>query len=286
MGWVVFKPDADMKEAVDKLCESKVNDFVLHMDQLDKASYQRLRAAPSLMNAPDRIKSSLEHVRSLVKQFETESADGRGSKAVEAKLVQLRDKSDYDAPDGEDDHSRVVRLDVLDRRFLDIYLHYLRTVFHTCYYCVCTTDFAEELTKKCIGHVRKQQPHTGKNAKQNEISWVKTFDEKIPLLTAKESIDPAEYGGENHAEELSKLCKPNIQVEDEGKYRCKVCKKLFKAGPFVEKHILNKHGDTVTEKLDDVSSRHWEVRVLLIRFVYSSNTSTTGYWIQRRSRRQ
>lgn len=55
--------------------------------------------------------------------------------------------------------------------------------------------------------------------------------------------------------ELTKICKPNIQVEDEGKYRCKICKKLFKAAPFVEKHILNKHPDVVGDRLEQVSRR-------------------------------
>lgn len=189
-----------MKEAVEKLSESKVNDFTLHMTLQDKPSYQRLRSAPSLMNAPDRIKASLEHVRTLVTKHETEISDDRGSKALEAKLVQLRDKSDYDAPDGEDDHARAIRIDILERRFLDLYIHYLRTVFHVCYYCVASTDFAEELVRKCVGHVRKQQPHTNKNSKSNEQNWVKNFDEKIPLLTDRESVDPIEHGGENYQE--------------------------------------------------------------------------------------
>lgn len=52
--------------------------------------------------------------------------------------------------------------------------------------------------------------------------------------------------------ELTKLCKPNIQQEDEGKYRCKQCKKLFKAAPFVEKHILNKHSELIGDRLEQV----------------------------------
>jgi hypothetical protein len=34
-------------------------------------------------------------------------------------------------------------------------------------------------------------------------------------------------------------------MEDEGKFRCKTCQKLFKATAFVEKHVANKHPELV-----------------------------------------
>lgn len=54
--------------------------------------------------------------------------------------------------------------------------------------------------------------------------------------------------------ELSKAVEQHLKQEDESKYRCKVCSKLFKATSFVEKHIANKHGELV-KVLDDVSPR-------------------------------
>lgn len=36
-----------------------------------------------------------------------------------------------------------------------------------------------------------------------------------------------------------------MKQEDEGKFRCKTCQKLFKATSFVEKHIANKHPELV-----------------------------------------
>ncbi len=53
--------------------------------------------------------------------------------------------------------------------------------------------------------------------------------------------------------ELSKVAEPYIKQEDEGKFRCKTCQKLFKATSFVEKHIANKHPELV-KSLDDVST--------------------------------
>jgi hypothetical protein len=42
---------------------------------------------------------------------------------------------------------------------------------------------------------------------------------------------------------LHVLAKDHIKHEDEGKFRCRTCNKLFKALNFVEKHISNKHPD-------------------------------------------
>jgi hypothetical protein len=42
-----------------------------------------------------------------------------------------------------------------------------------------------------------------------------------------------------------------VKQEDEGKFRCKTCQKLFKATSFVEKHIANKHGELV-KQLDEL----------------------------------
>jgi hypothetical protein len=46
---------------------------------------------------------------------------------------------------------------------------------------------------------------------------------------------------------------PYLKQEDEGKFRCKTCQKLFKATSFVEKHIANKHPELV-KSLDEVIS--------------------------------
>ena len=51
---------------------------------------------------------------------------------------------------------------------------------------------------------------------------------------------------------LTKAVEPHVKQEDEGKFRCKTCQKLFKAPSFVEKHIVNKHPDLV-KQLDEVS---------------------------------
>lgn len=52
--------------------------------------------------------------------------------------------------------------------------------------------------------------------------------------------------------ELPRVVEPHIKQEDEGKFRCRTCNKLFKASAFVEKHVANKHPELVMQ-LEEVS---------------------------------
>lgn len=100
--------------------------------------------------------------------------------------------------------------------------------------------------------------------------WLEWLDSKVALLIDRSGVDPRDYGGKSYEEyvpfldcfinlrinrdnfrELSRACEPYIKQEDEGKFRCKTCQKLFKATSFVEKHIANKHPDLV-KGLDEV----------------------------------
>jgi hypothetical protein len=52
--------------------------------------------------------------------------------------------------------------------------------------------------------------------------------------------------------ERSRWIGPHIGKEDEAKWRCTLCKKLFKASEFVEKHIVNKHSDDFKSQMEEV----------------------------------
>ncbi|KAL4082083.1 hypothetical protein V8B97DRAFT_1927313 [Scleroderma yunnanense] len=165
---------------------------------------------------------------------------------------------------------------------LDLYLAYLRAAYHTCYYCAVVTDHSEELQRKCLKHVRKPlskslleevkaaeaekaekekkedetdvaitKPPENRDWKRNDERWLEWFDSKIALLINRAGVDPRDYGGKSYDEELTKAVEPYIKQEDEGRFRCKTCQKLFKATSFVEKHIANKHGELV-KQLDEV----------------------------------
>jgi len=88
--------------------------------------------------------------------------------------------------------------------------------------------------------------------RRNDERWCDWLDNKIALLINKAEVDPRDYGGKNPQDELTKVCQAHIKQEDEGKFRCKQCNKLFKAMSFVEKHVANKHPELV-KHLDDLT---------------------------------
>ncbi|MBW0491899.1 hypothetical protein O181_031614 [Austropuccinia psidii MF-1] len=298
VGWVSFLPGTDMQVAESILSESKLNNFTLHMMRAERPAFQKLRVCPGIMNTHDRILKDLSYIRKLAVQFENEyfglgvDEDKRGSTAIEAKIKHMKeelvenigstslgsdaklDKVDSETPqnlelsdlDGE---SKALvpdeKMYFIDKKALDIYLYYLRTAFHCCYYCVCVCDFQEELLRRCAKHVRKPAPASTddatiittpkshrKNAhsqstRANENSWARTLDERLSLLLARSEVDPRDFGGERIDDEIHRLCQPQITDEGAGKFRCKNCSKLFKAMNFIEKHIMTKHTEVINQ---------------------------------------
>ncbi|KAM6495488.1 hypothetical protein JOM56_008194 [Amanita muscaria] len=206
----------------------------------------------------------------------------RGSAAVERRIEKLMaDMREQGLVDINDEMAYEEKKVAVS---LDLYLAYLRAAYHSCYYCAVTTDHLEELQRKCIKHVRKPLPKSmnedgkpleadkekkedesvdknaekekegrrdgkssaeNKDPKRNDERWLEWLDSKAALLINRDGVDPHDYGGKNYDEELAKIVEPFIKQEDEGKFRCKTCQKLFKATSFVEKHIANKHPDHV-----------------------------------------
>ncbi|KII96062.1 hypothetical protein PLICRDRAFT_694151 [Plicaturopsis crispa FD-325 SS-3] len=207
----------------------------------------------------------------------------RGSVAVERRIEKIMaDLVEQGLVDVNDDKALNAKKTVVS---LDLYLAYLRAAFHTCYYCAIVTDHLEELQRKCLKHVRKpmsktlleevkaaekekeerekikvdddeapqvkEKPAETRDWKRNDERWLDWLDSKIALLINRDGVDPRDYGGKSYDDELTKAVEYHIKQEDEGKFRCKTCQKLFKATSFVEKHIANKHPELVTH-LDEL----------------------------------
>ncbi|KAM5534897.1 hypothetical protein V8D89_011452 [Ganoderma adspersum] len=210
-----------------------------------------------------------------------------GSEAVERHIEKvMADLQEQGAVDTSDEKALEAKRTVIA---LDLYLAYLRAAFNTCYYCAVITDHVEELQRKCVKHLRKpmskmllqevqaaeaskddKEPKVEESVeaakerdvsaakekenrdwKRNDERWLEWLDSKVALLIDRSGVDPRDYGGKSYEEELSRACEPYIKQEDEGKFRCKTCQKLFKATSFVEKHIANKHPDLV-KGLDEI----------------------------------
>lgn len=77
---------------------------------------------------------------------------------------------------------------------MDLYLSYLRAAFNTCYYCAFVADYAEELQRRCIGHIRKPLS----SAVRDEIK----AEEEAKLAKAREDEErAAEPAGDDAAME-------------------------------------------------------------------------------------
>lgn len=113
---------------------------------------------------------------------------------------------------------------------------------------------------------RERERKSRKNTfpqKTAEEKWIESHDLRIaPLLIPSAALNLPEeegglrlgdYGGRDPEEELKKLCAPLIKQEEQSKYRCKECNKLFRAPEFVIKHITTKHTDVTQGRIDDVS---------------------------------
>ena len=85
-----------------------------------------------------------------------------------------------------------------------------------------------------------------------DANFVKAFDERLPLLVDPANVDPRDHGGKSVDDELVHIVQPHVKEEEEGKYRCRECNKLFSAQKFVVKHVATKHPQLVGDKLDDV----------------------------------
>ncbi|EKM59421.1 uncharacterized protein PHACADRAFT_249892 [Phanerochaete carnosa HHB-10118-sp] len=113
--------------------------------------------------------------------------------------------------------------------------------------CMDERDKEKEKEKESAA---KDKPES-RDWKRNDERWLEWLDSKLALLITRNGVDPRDYLGKSYEEELSKACEQHIKQEDEGKFRCKTCQKLFKATSFVEKHIANKHPDLV-KHLEDI----------------------------------
>ncbi|TFK99084.1 hypothetical protein BDV98DRAFT_532986 [Pterulicium gracile] len=326
-GWIRLADDTDMSFAMTELAEKKIEGFKLHVSNTTRPFVNKIRYAPEVASKPERLEKDLANVKALTSLLEEQAAALRkpskngenseqngqngdvqmspppeknetdqqeeqkesGIEAIERRVEKLMaDLAEKHLLDTSNDESlQLKKLEVS----LDLYIAYLRSAFHTCYYCALVTDYVEELQRKCIKHVRRPLPTPvtaeGKTAEvkaedgaepdesakdvteENEAEkrlrekelreknkaddrWSEWLDSKIALLIDRDNVDPRDYGGKNYDEELAKAIEPCIKQEDEGKFRCKICQKLFKATAFVEKHVANKHPESI-KSLEDIS---------------------------------
>ncbi|KAE9013881.1 hypothetical protein PR003_g14888 [Phytophthora rubi] len=101
--------------------------------------------------------------------------------------------------------------------------------------------------------------------------WAAALDEKVQaylkelapeVVEAKRAKDRAlvdEIETREEAALESTYSNYGEKASDDGKHRCRLCTKLFKAMDFVKKHIRNKHPELVVDKIAEVGESYmWE----------------------------
>ncbi|KAI9607999.1 hypothetical protein H4Q26_005452 [Puccinia striiformis f. sp. tritici PST-130] len=270
VGWVSFLPGTDMKAAeMHSENQRSINNFTLHLMITERPAFQKLRFCPGIMKrttgssriwrrsaslppvlrpntfVPLRMESNVEYRdRGKISQMKEEMAQNLDSAAKKPASEGAGTPTPQDP--GLNPQDSEVKPDLpqeknatLDKKSLDLYIFYLRTVFNCCYYCVCVCDFQEELCRRCPSMSAKQLPVTsrsipprplhkvtGKNVnsqtsthlKPNENNWARTLDEAVTLILTPSEVDPREFGGE--------------RIDDDELYR---------------KHIMSKHGEVINQ---------------------------------------
>jgi hypothetical protein len=173
----------------------------------------RVKFTPVAANTPERIRQDRATIRTIASKLETreelEPGNRTGSDIIdevydnEMKEIEAAKQSDPGMTDVEE------RENAAEKKALDLFIEYLRTAFNTCYYCTASFDFKENLARSCALHKRRKPTSTnGADDKERdrgrahlaEVAWLRTLDEKLPLLLKAEELDPRDYGGESYEE--------------------------------------------------------------------------------------
>ncbi|WVR03221.1 hypothetical protein IAU60_000212 [Kwoniella sp. DSM 27419] len=182
VAWAQYADDVDIGEVIQKLDGQKIDGFTFHMSVNSTPTIGRLRITPPVANELSRLADDAEKAKALALKLEEEllgeddeeedrpeGAEGEvtttpKSEPLEKKVPGLREKPsevveetiarllDSQALSGEDldEEKKLKKYKVI----VDQWLAYLRHGLSTCYYCVAPMSFAEELQRKCIGHLR------------------------------------------------------------------------------------------------------------------------------------
>jgi hypothetical protein len=122
---------------------------------------------------------------------------------------------------------------------LDCQLLYLRKIHSYCFYCCEEYDDERMLAAKCgIAHIRSRYESSVKPAADARIlSRIETTG--ISKRYDKES-------DEILSKKLKEFEEKFTVQEEENKFRCDLCKKLFRGSEFIKKHLSVKHNEEVS----------------------------------------
>lgn len=240
-GWINFSMSVDINELLETTLKNpKIDDFTLFLTKTDQPITTKARVAPGVTNSPDRLRQDLSNIRKLTTHLES---------------IYNNLNAQSNDPISISDHinNRIKHLNIADdiqriKKELDFYILYLRQAFNSCYYSASINDFKEELQRKSSMFYRETDNDYADQSDDRispQDNWIKNLDEKISIII-DQNLDYTKLGGIDYDKEVSAVANKLVKKEDENKFRCLECTKLFRALEFIEKHILNKHNHAIS----------------------------------------
>lgn len=248
LGWIVFKEGTNIKEAYEQFNNAKIDDFVFHL-AYHQTLPARSKTVPEIFSTMDRLNHDLEQAKNLSialdKEVGLDKFDENGCEVLQEKIDEFNNNDEYD---------EIKKI----KKALDLYIEYLHRVHLFCYYNASEAESTEDYDRKCPVLYR-QSPKTPAAATTTENDGsekepVETkdkicerIDNKINLRMnrPKNNEDIEKIGGRNVDNEIDKYAIRNVVKDNEKRYRCKHCSKLFKGEEYVKKHIKTKHTDLI-----------------------------------------
>ncbi|TMW55033.1 hypothetical protein Poli38472_013795 [Pythium oligandrum] len=276
--YIIYETPEAAAEALPKIHNTFVQDADLFPPFRLQVSQHRSRAplkTPSYLSVPERISADYNQALKLTVLLDNAlytKASDLASLGIEALLEKDEVASAYST----------------EKQKLDVVVAYLRRVHHYIYYagvqCIDMGDIMHAHpalfcrpppTSKDLEEEQARKESVGTQEESSESKtiggWAASLDEKVQAYI--EELSP-----EKIAEKLEKEKALVEEIEtreesslestysnyaekagDDGKHRCRLCTKLFKALDFVKKHIRNKHPELAVDKIAEVGESYmWE----------------------------
>eukprot|EP01084_Bolivina_argentea_P249707 418136_1 len=244
-GWVTFDSQINCRRALLDVSEGGLNGHQLtgqyFMNLLPKQkSKRRPKFSPPESLYPHRVNVDFKQTLKCCTKFDSE-AGINSNPLLNCKLL--------------------LNLSLI--RKLNLLLLYLRRIHFLCYYCGKHFLSEEHMYARCSGtHERKVPADPSLSIsgnisllndksqtiiKKEKTNWEKDLDSRINDVINYE-IDHKHCWIER---KQIKMLEKNSKKISDGKFRCTICSKLFKAEIYVIKHIKNKHQDEIAKYIAD-----------------------------------
>ncbi|KAL0587583.1 hypothetical protein ABG067_002879 [Albugo candida] len=276
--YIIYDTAAAAAEALPKVHNTFVEDGDLFAPFRLQISQHRSRAplkTPSYLAAPNRLEFDFEQALSLAKALDQAvflNKNDIAEHGIEALLASEPVMEAYPS----------------NKQKLDVIIAYLRRVHHYIYYagiqCLdmgdimhahpalfCRPEPSERDLAEDKARTELVQAEEGSDQSKSVGGWAAGLDEKVQAYMKQLEPDTIASNRQKQqvlVDEIEKREEAALEstyanyaekAGEDGKHRCRLCTKLFKAIDFVKKHIRNKHPELVVDKIADVGENYmWE----------------------------